>query len=1020
MRISVAALVKRRALLSVILLSLCVVVVPPLAIPQQAWAASSVSDSFQRANGSLGPNWTAMSDGGLSISSGQAVGAASGDAGDLWTADSFTSDQYSQVTMTATQLTATQWLGTVVRGQNSGLSGYVAIYFWNNGSPEVMLFLRKNGGWAQLGSSYATAPLKAGTVLGLSAAGSSLSVTVNGTAVISATDATLTGGAPGLMTNGSARAAAWAGGSGSGSGSGLGSGSGSGGSAAYSVGGTVSGLSGTVVLQDNGGDNLSVPANGSFTFATQLAAGAAYAVTVATNPAGQTCTVANGSGTVGSGNVTGVVVSCAASTSGPSSVSDSFQRANGSLGPNWTDISDGGLTILSDQATGAASGNSGDLWTAGSFTSDQFSQVQLTSTQLTATQWLGMVVRGQNSGLSGYVAIYFWNNGSPEVMLFLRKNGGWAQLGSSYATAPLKAGTVLGLSAAGSSLSVTVNGTAVISATDATLTGGAPGLMTNGSARAAAWAGGSGSGSGSGLGSGSGSGGSAAYSVGGTVSGLSGTVVLQDNGGDNLSVPANGSFTFATQLAAGAAYAVTVATNPAGQTCTVANGSGTVGSGNVTGVAVSCAASTSGPSSVSDSFQRANGSLGPNWTDISDGGLTILSDQATGAASGNSGDLWTAGSFTSDQFSQVQLTSTQLTATQWLGMVVRGQNSGLSGYVAIYFWNNGSPEVMLFLRKNGGWAQLGSSYATAPLKAGTVLGLSAAGSSLSVTVNGTAVISATDATLTGGAPGLMTNGSARAAAWAGGSGSGSGSGLGSGSGSGGSAAYSVGGTVSGLSGTVVLQDNGGDNLSVPANGSFTFATQLAAGAAYAVTVATNPAGQTCTVANGSGTVGSGNVTGVAVSCAASTSGPSSVSDSFQRANGSLGPNWTDISDGGLTILSDQATGAASGNSGDMWTAGSFTSDQFSQVQLTSTQLRHAVAWHGGAGAELGPERLCGDLFLEQREPGGDAVPAEERRMGAAGQFLCHGPAEGGVGARAVGGGQQPVGDGERDRGDLGD
>ena len=60
-------------------------------------------------------------------------------------------------------------------------------------------------------------------------------------------------------------------------------------SATYTVGGTVSGLSGTVVLQDNGGDNLSVSANGSFTFATALAGGAAYSVTVKTNPSGQTC-----------------------------------------------------------------------------------------------------------------------------------------------------------------------------------------------------------------------------------------------------------------------------------------------------------------------------------------------------------------------------------------------------------------------------------------------------------------------------------------------------------------------------------------------------------------------------------------------------------------------------------------------------------------------------------------------------------------------------------------------------------
>ena len=78
------------------------------------------------------------------------------------------------------------------------------------------------------------------------------------------------------------------------------------------------------------------------------------------------------------------------------------------------------------------------------------------------------------------------------------------------------------------------------------------------------------------------------FTVGGSVSGLSGTVVLQDNGGDDLTVAANGSFTFATKVASGAGYAVTVKTNPSGQTCTVASGSGTMGSANVTSVAVTC------------------------------------------------------------------------------------------------------------------------------------------------------------------------------------------------------------------------------------------------------------------------------------------------------------------------------------------------------------------------------------------------------------------------------------------------
>ncbi|MCS6972224.1 MAG: hypothetical protein NZL89_04295, partial [Leptospiraceae bacterium] len=36
----------------------------------------------------------------------------------------------------------------------------------------------------------------------------------------------------------------------------------------YTVGGTVTGLSGTLVLQNNGGDDLILTADGNFTFAT--------------------------------------------------------------------------------------------------------------------------------------------------------------------------------------------------------------------------------------------------------------------------------------------------------------------------------------------------------------------------------------------------------------------------------------------------------------------------------------------------------------------------------------------------------------------------------------------------------------------------------------------------------------------------------------------------------------------------------------------------------------------------------
>jgi uncharacterized repeat protein (TIGR03803 family) len=84
----------------------------------------------------------------------------------------------------------------------------------------------------------------------------------------------------------------------------------------YSVGGTVSGLTGgtTVVLQNSGGNTTAVSANGSFAFSTQVANGAAYAVTVLTQPTGQTCSVMAGSGTIASANVTSANVSCTANT----------------------------------------------------------------------------------------------------------------------------------------------------------------------------------------------------------------------------------------------------------------------------------------------------------------------------------------------------------------------------------------------------------------------------------------------------------------------------------------------------------------------------------------------------------------------------------------------------------------------------------------------------------------------------------------------------------------------------------
>ena len=80
------------------------------------------------------------------------------------------------------------------------------------------------------------------------------------------------------------------------------------------INGTISGLTGSgLVLQDNGGDNLAVPAGStSFSFVTALSNGSSYNVSVLTQPSAplQMCTVSNGTGITGTA-VNPITITCA-------------------------------------------------------------------------------------------------------------------------------------------------------------------------------------------------------------------------------------------------------------------------------------------------------------------------------------------------------------------------------------------------------------------------------------------------------------------------------------------------------------------------------------------------------------------------------------------------------------------------------------------------------------------------------------------------------------------------------------
>lgn len=105
-------------------------------------------------------------------------------------------------------------------------------------------------------------------------------------------------------------------------------------------------------------------------------------------------------------------------------------------------------------------------------------------------------------------------------------------------------------------------------------------------------------GCGGGGGGGGGGGPPPTFTVSVTVSGPVGSgLILRDNGGDDLAVAAHGGITYATfstKVASGAPYSVTVYAQPTSpaQTCVVTQGSGTMGSSNISNVAVSCTLNT--------------------------------------------------------------------------------------------------------------------------------------------------------------------------------------------------------------------------------------------------------------------------------------------------------------------------------------------------------------------------------------------------------------------------------------------
>jgi len=88
-------------------------------------------------------------------------------------------------------------------------------------------------------------------------------------------------------------------------------------SSSFNIGGTVTGLSGVLIIQNNSGDDTVVEQTGSedvsFTFKTSISSGSAYSVSVKLQPNTQTCTASNASGTT-SQNISNITIACTSSS----------------------------------------------------------------------------------------------------------------------------------------------------------------------------------------------------------------------------------------------------------------------------------------------------------------------------------------------------------------------------------------------------------------------------------------------------------------------------------------------------------------------------------------------------------------------------------------------------------------------------------------------------------------------------------------------------------------------------------
>lgn len=586
---------------------------------------------------------------------------------------------------------------------------------------------------------------------------------------------------------------------------------GGGGVPSYAVGGTMSGLrdDAQVVLR-NGEESLRVTTNGSFAFSQKVERGAAYAVTVQSPPEGASCTVESGSGTMGNADVTSVAVTCGANTYPVGGVVSGLPEGaslelRNNDGPVLTVSANGPFRFPAEVVDLAGYSVTVQSSPAGHACTVERGAGTVKGSAVTDVAITCAAntfgVRGSLFGLTQGQSVVVKNNGGDAITI--TASGQFA-----FAT-PV---------AFGASYDVTVEAVYPVACTVSRGTGTMGNQpVTNVSVSCK----------------------TTRFSLGGTVTGLlHASSVELTNGTESLRVNTDGSFAFVGPVDDLSGYSVTVSSPPRGQACDVRNGTGTVSGANVNSVAVTCWA--------------LEYSLGGSVAGLSGGQSVVLKnngeDALTVASNGSFTfskpvSYWSTYAVTAEARYPLICSVPNGTGRIEVGGIadvvvscttrsftVGGEVAGLVEGTTLELWNN--EQERLTVSANGPFAFL---QPVADLSAYSVsVRTQPEGQSCEVR-QGTGTLGGATVTSVSVVCSPMS--------------------------------YLVRGTVAGLGEgqSAVLRNNGGDDLTVSADGAFAFPTPVAFGATYSVTAqATAPL--VCTVSNGTGTMGEGDVTRIEVLC----------------------------------------------------------------------------------------------------------------------------------------------------------